>query len=73
MAWVVCDIRGKAFIFNNKPHRACIYTSNDEQFKYWEGYRDGPFIDPAVSLPKGTIEKLIGRKLTWNDEPVKLE
>ena len=35
MAWVVCDIRGKAFIFNNKPHRACIYTSNDEKIEYW--------------------------------------
>jgi len=24
-------------------------------------------------LPKGTIKKLIGRELTWNDEPVKYE
>jgi len=23
-----------------------------------------------IDLPKGTIEKLIGRKLTWEDEPV---
>jgi hypothetical protein len=24
-------------------------------------------------IPKGSIEKLIGKKLTWDDEPVKLK
>ena len=27
----------------------------------------------AVSLPKGSIKKLIGRYLTWQDEPVELK
>ena len=27
----------------------------------------------VVMLPKGSIEKLIGRKLTWEDEPYKYE
>ena len=26
-----------------------------------------------INLPKGSIKKLIGRELTWEDEPVKLE
>lgn len=26
-----------------------------------------------VDLPKGSIKKLIGRDLTWEDEPVKIE
>lgn len=26
-----------------------------------------------LKLPKGTIKKLIGRELTWDDEPVKIE
>lgn len=26
-----------------------------------------------IFLPKGSIEKLIGKKLTWNDEPIKIE
>lgn len=26
----------------------------------------------GVILPKGTIEKLIGRKMSWNDEPVEI-
>ncbi len=27
----------------------------------------------GVILPKGSIEKLIGKKLTWDDEPVELK
>jgi len=26
----------------------------------------------GTELPKGTIEKLIGRKITWKDEPVEI-
>ena len=26
-----------------------------------------------ITLPKGSIEKLIGKKLTWEDEPVELK
>ena len=28
--------------------------------------------DISVELPKGTIERLIGRGLTWYDEPIEL-
>lgn len=27
----------------------------------------------VIELPKGSIKKLIGRELTWNDEPVELK
>jgi len=27
----------------------------------------------GVEIPKGSIEKLIGKKLTWNDEPFELD
>ena len=30
-------------------------------------------IDKWIYLPKGTIKKLIGRDLTWQDEPVELK
>ena len=26
-----------------------------------------------ISLPKGSIKRLIGRELTWNNEPVELK
>lgn len=27
----------------------------------------------GIKLPKGSIKKLIGKELTWNDEPVELK
>jgi len=30
------------------------------------------YMKPFITLPKGTIFRLIGRELTWEDEPVKL-
>lgn len=34
---------------------------------YWSSYDDA-----LIYLPKGTIKKLTGRELTWEDEPVRL-
>lgn len=51
------------------------YTKN--QRKKWANSwstEDGnnlPF--NGIELPKGTIKKLIGRELTWKDEPVELK
>ena len=28
--------------------------------------------DCSIDMPSGTIEKIIGRKLTWDDEPVEI-
>lgn len=30
-------------------------------------------IPQGIEVPKGTIEKLIGKKLTWENEPVELK
>lgn len=40
-----------------------------------EPLREGWFFHEAQyeKMPKGSIEKLIGRKLTWEDEPVELK
>ena len=60
MTWVAVDKNGYEFIYRDKP---CLrfdtyWYAGDEHF---------------VELPKGSIKKLIGRKLTWEDEPVKLK
>lgn len=34
--------------------------------------KDGWACYEVVALPKGTIKKLIGRELTWDDEPVEI-
>lgn len=36
----------------------------------WDDYGDPIRSDDWINVPKGTIKKLIGRDLTWEDEPV---
>lgn len=57
MAWVAVDKIGEELI------------SRTESFRvrdYWIGYS-------IFHLPKGSIKKLIGRELSWSDEPVELK
>jgi len=64
MAWVACNNSGQEIIFRNKPLRHfCLpsWIANDiSENRY-------------VVVPDGSIKKLIGRELTWEDEPVELE
>lgn len=73
MAWVCVGYSGKEFIFNNKPHRR-IYENVfqiDENDIFTHEWIDDKYCG-CINLPKGTINKLIGRKLTWDNEPVEL-
>lgn len=65
MAWVAVDKDGSETMFTDKPCRA---FDDIEYCFYWDT-SSGVFI----SIPKGTIRKLIGRDLSWEDEPVKLK
>ena len=47
----------------NNWNKWCNGYSNDEKDFL-------PFM--GVIIPKGTIEKIIGRKITWEDEPVEV-
>lgn len=60
MAWVAVDRSGKEVIFDFKPYRRHDF--------FWVAY-----IGDFLYLPKGSIKKLIGRDLTWQDEPVELK
>ena len=57
-----CKIVGKEFVFAQKPYREDIGDGKP----YWE--MDA--VDYWCELPKGRIKQLIGRSLTWKDEPV---
>ena len=78
MAWLAVTEYGAEMMFHNKPTRQKAggkgydYWQDDEV--YWEvrGYTTCAK-DYAIVLPNGTIEKLIGRKLTWEDDPVELK
>ena len=50
-----------------------IYPSNDG-YEYHESYGSLQTIKQTTKsiLPKGSIEKLIGKTLTWADEPYKM-
>lgn len=64
MSYVAVDKDGSEAIFEKKPDK------NGNQGQWLESgviASNGSF-----SLPKGSIEKLIGKKLTWEDDPVEL-
>lgn len=64
MAWLAVNRNGKGFIFGDKPHREISRHFGD----YWETTWTGKYVE----LPKGSIKKLIGRELKWEDSPVEI-
>lgn len=60
MAWLAVDKDGGEVIYNMYPERG--------QFVF-----DPECYRISIDLPDGTIEKIIGRKLTWEDEPVEIK
>lgn len=59
MAYLAVDKDGTEVIFSGEPQRG--YNNK------WNNRFSN------VELPNGFIEKLIGRKLTWEDDPVELK
>lgn len=63
MAWLVVNGNGDEFIFEAKPKR-----NNTSQI--WQ-LRSCHSNYSVIYLKKGTIEKIVGYKMTWEDEPVR--
>ena len=61
MAWLAVDKNGDE----------CIYDSRPVRYKY-DGFPCWDCDSYCIYLPKGSIKKLIGEKLTWDDEPVEI-
>lgn len=68
MAWLAVEESGLEYIFNDKPIRY-------EHWWFQKPIVNGPRIvlSTMMALPKGTIKKLIGKELTWYDNPIKIE
>lgn len=65
MAWLAVSGNKAEFIYELKPLRGkCVFFPTCE--------RNCPY-PRFVKLPKGSIKKLIGRELSWNDEPIELK
>lgn len=58
MAWLALDKENVEIVCDYKPHRI-----EDT----WDCYGN------IVELPQGTIKKIIGRDLTWEDDPVEIK
>lgn len=65
MAWVAVDKDGMECVYATKPER-------NKKCKRWQVASFRLLLN-VVHLPKGTIKKVIGRELTWEDEPVELK
>lgn len=87
--WLAVDKDGAEKFFNVKPFRGNSQKDRDhvwgtyvcENYKKWYPKLDGRdedtgnayYLGFSIELPKGTINKLIGRKLSWVDSPVELK
>lgn len=65
MAWIAIDEFEDECILDPKPSKN---KKDKDQKGYWNDFYIG-----KIRLPKGTIKKLIGRNLTYDDEPVELK
>lgn len=61
MAWVAIDKDGIEYIYQFRPKRSIDMFVSISEYSIW------------LALPKGSIKKLIGRNLTWEDNPVELK
>lgn len=63
MTWLAVDKDGTEKAFNTRPLRGAMR---------WDEFIElpNPF---AITFPKGTFKKLIGRDLTWEDNLVELK
>lgn len=62
MAWLAKCIDETEYIFDREPYKEVGYWYNPRRL-------DGD----TIKLPEGTIEKIIGRELKWNDNPVEIK
>ena len=89
MAWLAVDKDGTEKVFNVQPFRGNTQKDKDhvwgtyagEDYNKWYAQHDEREDDTgyayyrgySVELPNGSIFKLIGRELSWNDEPVEIK
>lgn len=78
MAWLAVDPSGNEAIFKGEPIRYYEYCvgKSRKDCECWIERRyitDEIYYNSKIQLPKGTIKKLIGRDLSWEDKPVELK
>ena len=67
LGWIAVDQCGEEWTYNEKPYRM---NPNQWNKGYW--LTGNCERDSSMKLDDGTIYLMIGRTLTWKDEPVEL-
>lgn len=62
MPWLAVDATGEEWRSTHKPIRGPYYWADDNNRAIFTGETE--------LLEEGSIKRLIGRELTWDDEPV---
>ena len=71
MAWICVDSDGtELFTKRKKPHRNAHGYWADTQIIVGNNITDT--VRYLIEMPAGTIERLLKRKMTWEDEPVEV-
>lgn len=66
VCWLAVDKNGDEYVYQEKPVRE---KSLWDTVKVIEGeYND----TDCVELPKGTIKRMLGKELTWEDDCIEL-
>lgn len=70
MAWLVVTKKGIEIISPIEPLRDGLWWDCSDEVCVESEYG---YIDMGIELPKGSIKKLIGKELTWEDKPFELK
>lgn len=77
-----CNLEYKSLFGNRKTSYISdtisierIRRDNPEMLCFWIDYRDidsdfSPKTRMEIPIPKGTIKKIIGREMSWSDNPI---
>lgn len=64
-AYLAVEPNGNELIFSESPRRIDEYSTC--------GWFCSNNSTQCVNVPRGTIKKITGKTITWEDEPIKLE
>lgn len=69
MAWLAVDKKGKERIFRNKPKFDHFeWLDNEEFYAECQSFN----ISTDIDLPDETIQKILGKKLTFEESPIEI-
>lgn len=73
MGYLAVNKDGSEIISRHLPERSDLSNEWVDLYEYTNCGGNQNDIEIQIELPQGTIKKLIGKELTWNDEPIKLQ